>query len=70
MTKYYTEYRINKKGCEIYRTDVFEKAKARLDELQEKRPGVYTMQSRHCQLDRRGVSIRDSSGRTLWSTWQ
>ena len=69
MTKYRTEYRINKKGCECYRTDSFQQAKEKLDELSAKRPGIFTMQSRHVQLDRFGVAIRDVSGIILWESW-
>lgn len=69
MTKYRTEYRINKKGCEIYRTEIFEEAREKLEELQAKRPGVYTMQTRICQKDRYGVLFTDGLGRPNWSRW-
>lgn len=70
MTKWLTEYRINKKGVECFRTMNAEKAYARLAELQAKRPGVYTMQRRTAELDRHGVTLRAASGETLWSTWR
>lgn len=69
MTAYKTEYRINKKGAECFRTESYEIAKAKLAALSEKRSGVYTMQERDVQLDRYGVAHTDCSGRPLWSTW-
>jgi len=69
MTRYRFEYRINKKGAECFRTDSLETAKERFAQLSERRPGVYSMQARSCQLDRNGVSLRDASGKTLWSCW-
>lgn len=44
------EYRINKKGSECFRTEIFQEAKDKLDELNAKRP-VYTMQHRSIRLD-------------------
>lgn len=71
MTKYYSEYRINKRGCECFRTDSFEIARAKLDELNAKRPGIYTMQTRAIHLDRYGCRVRQAgTGRELWETWQ
>lgn len=69
MTKSRVEYRINKKGAECFRTTDAEIAHAKLNELQAKRPGVYTMQARSCQLDRYGILVRDCCGRPLWSSW-
>ncbi|MBQ6595323.1 MAG: hypothetical protein IJH78_06695 [Clostridia bacterium] len=69
MAKLVTEYRINKKGAECFRTMSAEEAYARLKELQAKRPGVYTMQRRTVQLDRYGVMLASASGNTLWSAW-
>ena len=70
MTKWISEYRINKKGAECFRTMDADKAYSRLTELQAKRPGVYTMQRRIAELDRHGVTIRDWRGETLWTTWR
>ena len=67
--KFRTEYRINKKGAECYRTDVYEKARDRFEQLSKNRPGVYTMQSRHVPLDRYGVALHNASGAPLWSRW-
>ena len=69
MKRYHNEYRINKKGAECYRTREWAEAKAKFDELSAKRPGVYTMQSRSCQLDRYGCEEMDCSGRALWTPW-
>ena len=68
--KFRSEYRINKKGAECFRTDDLQKAQAKLQELAAKRPGVYTMQTRHVPLDRYGVALRDGCGKPIWSTWQ
>ena len=67
--KYKSEYRINKKGAECFRTTDGEKAHAKFKELSAKRPGIYTMQSRTVYLTRHGVELTDSSGRPLWSAW-
>lgn len=67
MTAYKTEYRINKKGAECFRTENYEIAKAKLATLSAKRSGVYTMQRRSVQLDRYGVAHTDASGHPLWS---
>lgn len=69
MTKYRYEYRINKKGAECFRTELFNEAKAKLDELTAKRPGIYTMQYRSVQLNRVGAPLMDSTGRPLWTSW-
>lgn len=69
MKKWITEYRINKKGAECFRTQDTDKAHARLAELQAKRPGVYTMQSRTVDLTRYGVPVVDPSGNALWTAW-
>lgn len=60
--KYRHEYRINKKGAECYRTDSYEDAKRKLEELNSRRP-VYTMQSR---MMRYGGYIDKPD----WSCWQ
>ena len=49
-----TEYRINKKGAECFRTEDWEEASSKLAELQSKRPGVYTMQRRHRRENKYG----------------
>lgn len=54
-TWYKTEYRINKKGCECFRTMDRDEAVQKLILLREKgRPGIYTMQTRSTRLDRYG----------------
>lgn len=70
MLKYISEYRINKKGAECYRSRSLEDTKARLEELRAKKPNVnYEMQSRHARLDRHGVTERNWKGETAWSIW-
>lgn len=66
---YLYEYRINKKGAECFRTRNHEEAKARLEELNAKRPGIYTMQSRSARLDRHGVAETNYKGLTNWGIW-
>lgn len=62
-----TEYRINKKGAECFRTSDREEAYSRLAELQAKRPGVYTIQSRYRRENKYGQQIINSKGG--WSCW-
>lgn len=69
MTKYRTEYRINKKGAECFRTMDFTEMQGKLEQLSAKRPGVYTWQSRSVQLQHNGMAASDCSGRTLWTAW-
>lgn len=70
ITRYVTEYRINKKGCECFRTRYQEEAYRKLAELQAKRPGIYTMQSRHYPLNRYGgVELNNITGQPNWSLW-
>lgn len=71
MTKYKNEYRVNKKGAECFRADTFEAAKAKLEELQVKKPNVFfDIQSRSVRLDRFGNMVRDYKGRPQWSPWR
>ena len=65
MIKVKHEYRINKKGCECFRTYDAKIAYEKLHELQNKRPGIYTLQSRSLRLTRYGVP---EPGQT-WSPW-
>ena len=64
------EYRINKKGAECFRTEFYEEAKAKLEELHAARPNVrYDMQRRHVIYDYRGRPQYDWKGRLKWSEW-
>lgn len=69
MIKYRTEYRINKKGAECFRTPDCDAAQARFKELSEKQPGIYTLQRRSVRIDRNGVADQDWRGRPAWSPW-
>ena len=69
-TRYLTEYRINKKGCECFRTRYLDEATDKLKQLQASRPGVYTMQHRDVQLDRYGVAPVNIYGKIQWSAWR
>jgi len=63
-----TEYRINKKGAECFRTMDEEAAYNKLHELQAKRPGIYTMQTRSRRENKYGQPIvNHSDGWGLWS---
>ena len=64
-----TEYRINKKGAECFRTRSYEEAKAKLKELNTNRP-VHTMECRHIELNKYGRFAQDDDlGRPIWSRW-
>lgn len=63
-----TEYRINKKGAECYRTDDKAEAYTRLSQLQAKRPGVYTMQTRKRRENRYGQPITPGC-KDGWGLW-
>lgn len=52
-----TEYRINKKGAECFRTSDREEAQNKLLQLQAKRPGIYTMQTRTRRENKYGQPI-------------
>ena len=69
MLKYRDEYRINKKGAECYRTENLEEARARLWELGSRRPGVYTIQTRQCVVNRYGCLVTDGAGTPIWERW-
>ena len=60
-TYYHEEYRINKKGCECFRTEDLDEATAKLAELSTKRPGIYTMQHRSVRQNRYGIDERPLS---------
>lgn len=64
---YRTEYRINKKGAECYRTENREEAYTKLKALQEKRPGIYTMQTRNRRENKYGQPI--ISHGDGWGMW-
>ena len=67
--KYRHEYRINKKGSECFRTESFEIAQNKMQELSKNRPGVYTMQERHCALNKVGALLTDGCNKPLWTCW-
>ena len=59
------EYRINKKGCEYFRTGNYEQAAEMLEQLQAKRPGVYSMQSRS-----REYNVKMEKQYRDWCNWR
>jgi len=62
------EYRINKKGAEYYRTEDREAALNKLEILQAKRPGIYTMQTRCRRENVYGMPIiTQNDGWGMWS---
>lgn len=62
-----TEYRINKKGAECFRTEDHEALALKLKALQEKRPNIYTTQSRHRRENKYGQPI--ISHNDGWGLW-
>ena len=70
MQKFVTEYRINKKGAECFRSRDFQETRQRLDDLSRNRPDVYAMQSRHCPVNRYGVMLTAGNGVPHWTCWQ
>ena len=70
MEKAITEYRINKKGAECFRTRFEGEARKKLEELRAKKPNVaFTLQTRCCYTDRRGIPNTDPSGNWCWTPW-
>ena len=68
--KYRTQYRVNKKGCECFRTWYSDEAYEKLAELSAKRPGVYTIQTRSYPVNKVGApAVVDSFGNPSWSSW-
>lgn len=64
------EYRVNKKGAECFRTEIYEEAKARLEDLKAKKPNVkFDMQRRYVYLDKHGLPRLDYLGRPQWTPW-
>ena len=65
-----TEYRINKKGSECFRTWYRSEAEMKLAKLRERKPnGVYTMQYRTYQNNGHGAMALDCSGRPVCTPW-
>jgi hypothetical protein len=62
-----TEYRINKKGAECFRTADRDEAMTKLAQLQEKRPGIYTLQTRYRRENKFGQPIYNSGDG--WGVW-
>ena len=71
MQKYATEYRINKKGCECFRSRSLEQTQQKLKDLQAAHPkALYTVQTRSCPIDRYGVIFQNSLGQPMWGSWR
>lgn len=73
MMKYRYEYRINKKGAECFRTEFYEEARAKFEELRTAKPNVrYDMQRRHVVYDHKGRPMYDgySLDGLQWSLWE
>ena len=68
--RYCYEYRINKKGAECFRTTIRKEAEEKLAELEARRPGIYSMQSRSVQVLKNGIKHQDGLGRPTWGPWQ
>lgn len=65
-----TEYRINKKGCECFRTFNYNEAKEKMAQLQARKPNCkFTMQHRSYHTRRNGCVELDLSGKPIASCW-
>lgn len=70
MNRTISEYRINKKGCECFRSRSWEATKAKLEELRAKKPScTFTTQYRSADKDKHGLCVLDYKGRIQWSCW-
>ena len=69
MIKYVYEYRINKKSTECFRTRSLEQARRKLTELNQKRPGIYSMQIRSCRVNKLGILEQTWNGKPAWGIW-
>ena len=64
------EYRINKKGCECFRTRSRSEFRKKLSELIEKHPNTqYTAQERHVFVNKVGTPILLPNGEPQWTSW-
>lgn len=67
---YVYEYRINKKGCECFRSRSFAETMEKLKELQAKRPcAQYSMQHRSCHTNKVGTLDTIWGDRAAWGPW-
>ena len=65
-----TEYRINKKGCECFRSKDWEEIEAKLAELKTKKPNCkFTTQHRSVRKNKFGCYDTDWMGRIDWTPW-
>jgi len=64
------QYRINKNGCECFRTSIRREYIDKLVELTEKHPNTkYTVQMRYVPTNRVGAPLLLPNGEPQWSTW-
>lgn len=64
------EYRINKKGCECFRTRSRSELIKKNAELVAQHPNTaYTIQTRYVNVNRYGVPELLPNGEPQWSTW-
>ena len=65
-----TEYRINKKGCECFRSQEWEEIHKKMADLKAKKPGCkFTIQYRSVRREKNGFLHRDWMGRIDWTPW-
>lgn len=64
------EYRINKKGCECYRTRSHKDLGRKLNELTAAHPNTkFAIQTRYVPTTRHGAPRLLPNGEPQWSTW-
>jgi len=65
-----TEYRINKKGCECFRSREWKYIQKKMAELKSAKPGgKFTIQRRSARKEKNGFLERDYMGRINWTPW-
>lgn len=64
------QYRINKGGCECFRTSSRKVLSDKLGELTANHPNAkYTIQTRYTPTNRHGAPLLLPNGEPQWSTW-
>ena len=70
MTRDIYEWRINKKGCEVFRTRSRKELNAKLDQLHADHPNTqFTIQTRLCRMNKAGVPLLMPNGEPMWTSW-
>lgn len=65
-----TEYRINKNGCECFRSREWKYIQKKMAELKSAKPGgKFTIQHRFAHKEKNGFLERDYMDRINWTPW-